>query len=88
MNAKETLELIAQPWCSIDDIMKLACIGRCNATALRNEIKKDLISQGYTLPGSKVPMIEVVKKLRIDIKYLERMSKELEDNKKDKVLTR
>ncbi len=64
MDARETLKLISKQWCNLDDLMRLAEIGKNNAVKLRKEIKQDLISQGYTLPNNRLPMIEVVNKLK------------------------
>lgn len=76
MDARETLKLISKQWCNLDDLMKLAEIGKNNAVKLRREIKKNLINRGYTLPNNRLPMIEVVNKLKININYLEKMAKE------------
>ena len=76
MDARETLKLISKQWCNLDDLMKLAEIGKNNAVKLRREIKNDLINRGYTLPNNRLPMIEVVNKLKININYLEKMAKE------------
>ena len=75
MDARETLKLISKQWCNLDDLMRLAEIGKNNAVKLRKEIKQDLINQGYTLPNNRLPMIEVVSKLKININYLEKMAK-------------
>lgn len=76
MDARETLKLISKQWCNLDDLMRLAEIGKNNAVKLRKAIKQDLINQGYTLPNNRLPMIEVVNKLKININYLEKMAKE------------
>ena len=76
MDARETLKLISKQWCNLDDLVKLAEIGKNNAVKLGKEIKQDLINQGYTLPNNRLPMIEVVNKLKININYLEKMAKE------------
>lgn len=76
MDARETLKLISKQWCNLDNLMLLAEIGKNNAVKLRKEIKQDLINQGYTLPNNRLPMIEVVNKLKININYLEKMAKE------------
>ncbi len=76
MDARETLKLISKQWCNLDDLMLLAEIGKNNAVKLRKEIKQDLLNQGYTLPNNRLPMIEVVNKLKININYLEKMAKE------------
>lgn len=76
MDARETLKLISKQWCNLDDLMCLAEIGKNNAVKLRKEIKSDLVDKGYTLPNNRLPMIEVVNKLKININYLEKMAKE------------
>lgn len=76
MSARETLKLISKQWCDINGLMKLAEIGKNNAVKLRREIKDELILKGYTLPNNRLPMIEVVNKLKININYLEKMAKE------------
>ncbi len=76
MDARETLKLISKQWCNLDDLMKLAEIGKNNAVKLRREIKNDLIDKGYTSPNNRLPMIEVVNKLKINVNYLEKMAKE------------
>ena len=67
MDARETLKLISKQWCNLNDLMLLAEIGKNNAVKLRKEIKQDLINQGYTLPNNRLPMIEVVNKLKINL---------------------
>ncbi|MCI9434345.1 MAG: hypothetical protein HFI86_03585 [Bacilli bacterium] len=76
MDARETLKLISKQWCNLNDLMLLAEIGKNNAVKLRKEIKQDLINQGYTLPNNRLPMIEIINKLKININYLEKMAKE------------
>lgn len=76
MDARETLKLISKQWCDLNDLMKLAEIGKNNAVKLRREIRNDLILKGYILPNNRLPMIEVVNKLKININYLEKMAKE------------
>ena len=76
MTPKETLKLISKQWCDINDLMKITGIGKNNAIKLRNQIKQELLNKGYTLPSNRLPMIEVVNKLKINISYLEKMAKE------------
>lgn len=76
MDARETLKLISKQWCDLNDLMKLAEIGKNNAIKLRREIRNDLALKGYILPNNRLPMIEVVNKLKININYLEKMAKE------------
>ena len=74
MNAKETLELISKQWCNTQDLMKISQLGINNATKIRKQIRKELISQGYMLPKGLIPMAKVVEYLKIDIEYLKNMA--------------
>ena len=74
MNAKETLNLISKQWCSIDDLKKLYNLGNNNVYKLKKEIQDELEANGYILPKGLIPMCEVVKKLKIDIDYLNKLS--------------
>ncbi len=71
MNAEETLKIIAKPWCNFKDLQLLSQLGETNTFKLRKEIKKSLENKGYVLPKTLLPMVEVVKYLKIDIDYLE-----------------
>ena len=75
MNIDETIQILKKQWCSIEDLMKLAQVSRTKAYKMKSEINEILESQGYKLPQGLLPMIEVVKYLRIDLDYLERISK-------------
>ena len=75
MSARETLELLSKQWCDLNDLMKLTNVGRNSALKIRKEIKIELEDKGYTLPNNLLPMCEVVNKLRINIPYLQKMSK-------------
>lgn len=75
MTARETLELLSKQWCDLNDLMKLTNVGRNSALKIRKEIKIELEDKGYTLPNNLLPMCEVVNKLRINIPYLQKMSK-------------
>ncbi len=79
MNAKETLDLISKQWCDLNDLRKLTGLGKNNAIKLKNDIKVDLINKGYLLPSRFLPMNEVVNYLKINISYLQKMSKEISD---------
>ena len=68
MTAKETLELISKQWCTIEDLKKLSNFGNNNVYRLKKEIQEELKASGY------IPMCEVVKKLKIDIDYLNRLA--------------
>ncbi len=70
MNAKETLELLNKQWCDLDDIMKLAGIGKNKALEIRRQIKRKLIREGYLLPNNLLPMNKVIEEFKIDVEYL------------------
>ena len=74
MNAKETLELISKQWCSIGDLKKLSNLGNNNVYKLKKEIQEELEANGYILPKGLIPMCEAVKKLKIDIDYLNKIA--------------
>ena len=76
MTVEETLIILKKVWCDTNDLMKLSQLGINNTTKLKKEIKTDLENQGYLLPKGKLPMIEVIKRIKIDIDYLERISNE------------
>ena len=72
MNAKETLTLISKQWCDLNDLRKLTGLGKNNA------IKIDLENKGYQWSTSQLlPMNEIVSYLKINISYLQKMSKEV-----------
>ncbi len=49
MTASETLKLIAKQWCNLNDLMKLAGVGRNNALVIKSIIKKKLESENSIL---------------------------------------
>ena len=77
MNAKETLTLISKQWCSLTDLQKLTGLGKNSALKLKNQIKVELTNKGYQLPSRLLPMNEVVKYLKINISYLQKMANEV-----------
>lgn len=76
MSAEETLTLISRQWCSLEDLMKLADVGRNTALKIKKEIKDKLVKQGYKIPNHVIPMKEVIYYLDIDVNYLESRIKE------------
>ena len=76
MTAKETLQLISKQWCDLNDLRKLTGLGKNSATKLKTDIKSDLVNKGYLLPKKLLPMNEVVSYLKINIPYLQKMTKE------------
>ena len=82
ISANETLELISKQWCDLSDLKKLTGLGKNSTSKLRNEIKADLLSKGYLLPNKLLPMNEVVNYLKINVSYLQKMSKDTNERKK------
>ena len=56
MTAAETLELIAKNWCNLNDLMKLAGVGRNTALTIKSTIRDNLTAKGYYVPKNAVPM--------------------------------
>ena len=79
MNARETLELISKQWCSLNDLQELTGLGKNSTSKLKSKIRVDLINKGYQLPKRLLPMNEVVNYLKINISYLQKMSKDTPD---------
>lgn len=76
MTAKETLDLISKQWCDLNDLRKLTGLGKNSASKLKSELRISLLNKGYQLPSKLLPMNEVVNYLKININYLQKMSKE------------
>ncbi|MFI3260664.1 MAG: hypothetical protein R3Y13_03020 [bacterium] len=76
MPANEMLILLSKQWCNIEDLMKIAQIGRNRAFKMKKEILNDLSKNGYVMTNNLIPMKSVVDHLLIDISYLEKVSKE------------
>ena len=55
--------------------MKICKCGKNKELIVKNKIKKQLLDEGYILPGKSLPMKAVVDILKIDIDYLREMSK-------------
>ncbi|MBR4260850.1 MAG: hypothetical protein IKQ33_02710 [Clostridia bacterium] len=75
MKANELLEILSQQWCSLNDLMKICKCVKNKALIVKNRFKKELLEEGYIIPSRSLPMKAVVDKLKIDIDYLEKMSK-------------
>lgn len=75
MKASETLDLVTKQHCSITDLMKLLGCGRNSALKVKKQIKTKLLNDGYLIPNDILPMQAVVEILKIDIEYLDKISK-------------
>lgn len=73
MNINEMIDIMTKQWCTVDDLAKLAGVGRNKALDIKRTIREDLISKGYYVPKRHVPMKAVVNYLKIDVSYLKMM---------------
>lgn len=74
--ADELLDIINNQWASAKTIQKIAYVGANKAGKLFNEIKTEVLNDGYKLPANLVPMERVVKYFNININYLKKVSKQ------------
>ncbi len=72
LNASETLTLISKLYANVNDIQLLAHCGRDKAKKIKSVIEKEL--EGHLLPKGEIPMSKLVEYLKIDIRYLKKVS--------------
>ena len=53
---------------------ELGVVSGSNVYKLKKEIQQELEANGYILPKGLIPMCEAVKKLKIDVDYLNKMN--------------
>lgn len=72
MIAKETLEIISKPWCSNQDIMKIANVSATTASKIKQEIEKEFRKKepNKYMPAYCIPTKEVIKYFDLDIEFL------------------
>ena len=72
MIAKEILEIISKPWCSNQDIMKIANVSATTASKIKQEIEKEFRKKepNKYMPAYCIPTKEVIKYFDLDIKFL------------------
>lgn len=87
MTYKEMFKVISKAWSSVDDIMIIASCGKTSATAIRNNIIKEIRKENKEIPYSKkivVPTKRVIDYLDLDVEYIQNMAlkeQELENAK-------
>lgn len=75
LDAEQILKVASSPWASANDIMKLGCVGRNKAYAIRSEIAISLYGDDSKVRNrGLVPMIEVLKYFDIDINFLKEVT--------------
>ena len=72
MIAKEILEIISKPWCSNQDIMKIANVSATTASKIKQEIEKEFKKRepNKYMPVYCIPTKEVIKYFDLDIEFL------------------
>lgn len=72
MIAKEILEIISKPWCSNQDIMKIANVSATTASKIKQEIEKEFRKKepNKYMPAHFIPTKEVIKYFDLDIEFL------------------
>lgn len=66
-DSKEIKRILASQWCDIEDIRKLANVGRNSGIKIIHKIKKDLEKEGKYFSKRYVPTKYVLKYLSYDI---------------------
>lgn len=83
MIAKEILEIISKPWCSNQDIMKIANVSASTASKVKQAIEKEFRAKypNKFIPSPCVPTKDVIKYFDIDIEFLKSLASiNLEDS--------
>ena len=72
MIAKEILEIISKPWCSNQDIMKIANVSATTASKIKQEIEKEFRKKepNKYMPAYCISTKEVIKYFDLDIEFL------------------
>lgn len=72
MIAKEILEIISKPWCSNQDIMKIANVSASTDSKIKQEIEKDFRKKepNKYMPAYCIPTKEVIKYFDLYIEFL------------------
>lgn len=78
--AKETLDIINKPWCTVDDIVALTGMGRNFAFNIKKEINEGIEKEGYKVLDSYVPTDKLIMYLNINIEYLKQVSSIVSEN--------
>ena len=72
MKAKEILNILATPWCSNQDIMKIANVSASTASKIKQSIEKEFRKKepNKFMPAYCIPTKEVIKYFDLDIEFL------------------
>lgn len=72
MIAKEILEIISKPWCSNQDIIKIANVSATTASKIKQEIEKEFRKKepNKYIPAYCIPTKELIKYFDLNIEFL------------------
>jgi len=73
LNATQVLETINKLWASTADIQKIGCVGYNKALKIKNEIRNQMVDDGWVFPRYLVSMEYVIKYFNIDEKRLRKL---------------
>ena len=84
MKAKEILNILATPWCSNQDIMRIANVSASTASKIKQSIEKEFRKKepNKFMPTYCIPTKEVIKYFDLDIEFLKSIAyfdKEIND---------
>lgn len=74
LNATQVLETINKLWASTADIQKIGCVGYNKALKIKNEIRNQMVDDGWVFPRYLVSMEYVIKYFNIDEKRLRKLA--------------
>ena len=74
MNANQVLKTINKLWASTADIQKIGCVGYNKALKIKNEIRNQMVDDGFVFPRYLVSMEYVIKYFNIDEKRLRKLA--------------
>ena len=83
MKAKEILNILATPWCSNQDIMKIVNVSSSTASKIKKCIELEFRKKhpDKFIPAHCVPTKDVIKYFDIDIEFLKSLASiDLENN--------
>lgn len=83
MKAKEILNILATPWCSNQDIMKIANVSSSTASKIKKYIESEFRKKhpNKYMPAYSVPTKDIINYFDLDIEFLKSLASiDLEDN--------
>lgn len=72
LSAHEILDILDKYYLNIEDIKKVACVGRNKALEIRKEIEKICYLDNIKIPTGLIPADKLIDYLGINISYLKK----------------